>query len=274
MTTRDLKIKSINYRKKILKYIRGANAGHTGGSLSSTDILNVLYNHVLNVSPANFSSPDRDRYIQSKGHCVEALFVVLADKGFFPEEDLNTLCKYKSHYIGHPTRKVKGIEQNTGALGHGLPISTGIALAAKMDKKDFRVFTLLGDGEIPEGSNWEAALSAAHYKLDNLCAIIDKNNLQITASTATVMNTDPLDKKFESFGWAVKEVNGNDVDALKTIFDNLPFEKGKPSLVIAHTIKGKGVSYMENELKWHHGVPDKEQYDLAIQELDSALTEL
>jgi len=274
MTTKDLKIKSINYRKKILKYIRGANAGHTGGSLSSTDILNVLYNHVLNVSPANFSSPDRDRYIQSKGHCVEALFVVLADKGFFPEEDLNTLCKYKSHYIGHPTRKVKGIEQNTGALGHGLPISTGIALAAKMDKKDFRVFTLLGDGEIPEGSNWEAALSAAHYKLDNLCAIIDKNNLQITASTATVMNTDPLDKKFESFGWAVKEVNGNDVDALKTIFDNLPFEKGKPSLVIAHTIKGKGVSYMENELKWHHGVPDKEQYDLAIQELDSALTEL
>jgi len=274
MTTRDLKIKSINYRKKILKYIRGANAGHTGGSLSSTDILNVLYNHVLNVSPANFSSPDRDRYIQSKGHCVEALFVVLADQGFFPEEDLNTLCKYKSHYIGHPTRKVKGIEQNTGALGHGLPISTGIALAAKMDKKDFRVFTLLGDGEIPEGSNWEAALSAAHYKLDNLCAIIDKNNLQITASTATVMNTDPLDKKFESFGWAVKEVNGNDVDALKAIFDNLPFEKGKPSLVIAHTIKGKGVSYMENELKWHHGVPDKEQYDLAIQELDSALTEL
>ena len=274
MTTKDLKIKSINYRKKILKYIRGANAGHTGGSLSSTDILNVLYNHVLNVSPANFSSPDRDRYIQSKGHCVEALFVVLADQGFFPEEDLNTLCKYKSHYIGHPTRKVKGIEQNTGALGHGLPISTGIALAAKMDKKDFRVFTLLGDGEIPEGSNWEAALSAAHYKLDNLCAIIDKNNLQITASTATVMNTDPLDKKFESFGWAVKEVNGNDVDALKTIFDNLPFEKGKPSLVIAHTIKGKGVSYMENELKWHHGVPDKEQYDLAIQELDSALTEL
>ena len=274
MTTRDLKIKSINYRKKILKYIRGANAGHTGGSLSSTDILNVLYNHVLNVSPANFSSPDRDRYIQSKGHCVEALFVVLADKGFFPEDDLNTLCKYKSHYIGHPTRKVKGIEQNTGALGHGLPISTGIALAAKMDKKDFRVFTLLGDGEIPEGSNWEAALSAAHYKLDNLCAIIDKNNLQITASTATVMNTDPLDKKFESFGWAVKEVNGNDVDALKAMFDNLPFEKGKPSLVIAHTIKGKGVSYMENELKWHHGVPDKEQYDLAIQELDSALTEL
>jgi transketolase len=270
--SKELRIKSINYRKKILKYIVGANAGHTGGSLSCTDILNVLYNHVLNVSPQNFSSPDRDRYIQSKGHCVEALFVVLADKGFFPEEDLNTLCKYKSHYVGHPTRKVKGVEQNTGALGHGLPISVGTALAGKMDKKDYRVFTLLGDGEIPEGSNWEAALSAAHYKLDNLCAIVDKNSLQITATTADVMNTDPLDKKFESFGWVVKEVNGNDVEELKNAFDSLPFEKGKPSVIIAHTTKGKGISYMENELKWHHGVPDKEQYELAIQELDNALT--
>ena len=271
MTSKELKIKSINYRKNILKYIVGANAGHTGGSLSCTDILNVLYNHVLNVSPQNFSSPDRDRYIQSKGHCVEALFVVLADKGFFPEEDLNTLCKYKSHYIGHPTRKVKGVEQNTGALGHGLPISVGTALAGKMDKKDYRVFTLLGDGELPEGSNWEAALSAAHYQLDNLCAIVDKNSLQITAATADVMNTDPLDRKFESFGWAVREVNGNDVEDLKNIFDSLPFEKGKPSVIIAHTTKGKGVSYMENELKWHHGVPNKEQYELAMQELDNAL---
>lgn len=274
MTTKDLKIKSINYRKKILKYIVGANAGHTGGSLSCTDILNVLYNHVLNVSPQHFSSPDRDRYIQSKGHCVEALFVVLADKGFFPEEDLNTLCKYKSHYIGHPTRKVKGVEQNTGALGHGLPIAVGTALAGKMDKKDYRVFTLLGDGELPEGSNWEAALSAAHYKLDNLCAIIDKNSLQITATTADVMNTDPLDKKFESFGWAVKEVNGNDVEELKNAFDSLPVEKGKPSVIIAHTTKGKGVSYMENELKWHHGVPNKAEYELAQKELDTILLNL
>jgi transketolase len=272
MTIKELQAKSINYRKKILKYIVGANAGHTGGSLSCTDILNVLYNQVLNVSPQNFSSPDRDRYIQSKGHCVEALFVVLADKGFFPEEDLNTMCKYKSHYIGHPTRKVKGVEQNTGALGHGLPISVGTALAAKMDKKDYRVFTLLGDGELPEGSNWEAALTAAQYKLDNLCAIVDKNNLQITAPTKDVCNTDPLDKKWEAFGWAVKEVNGNDVKELESAFNSLPFEKGKPSVIIAHTTKGKGVSYMENELKWHHGVPTNEQYELAIQELDNALT--
>lgn len=271
MTTKELQQKSIHYRKNILKYILGANAGHTGGSLSCTDILNVLYNHVLNVSPQNFSSPDRDRYVQSKGHCVEALFVVLADKGFFPESDLETLCKYKSHYIGHPTKKVKGVEQNTGALGHGLPICTGMAIAAKMDKKDYKVFTLMGDGELPEGSNWEAALSASHYKLDNLCAIVDKNSLQITAPTADVMNTDPLDEKWKAFGWAVKDVNGNDIDELKAAFAALPFEKGKPSVIIAHTTKGKGVSFMENELKWHHGVPNKEQYEQAQQELDAAM---
>jgi transketolase len=269
MTEKELKEKSVTYRKKILKYILGAKAGHTGGSLSCIDILNVLYNEVMNVGPDNFTSPDRDRYIQSKGHCVEALFVVLADKGFFPEEDLNTLCKYKSHYIGHPTKKVHGVEQNTGALGHGLPIAAGTAIAAKMDKKDFKVYTLMGDGELPEGSNWEAALTAAHYKLDNLCAIVDKNTLQITGPTADVCNTDPLDAKFESFGWAVRQVDGNDVKALKEIFESMPFEPGKPNLVIAHTVKGKGVSYMENNIKWHHGVPTQEQYEMAINELDN-----
>lgn len=268
MTEKELALKSIGYRKNILKYIVGANAGHTGGSLSCVDLLNVLYNNVMNVGPENFSSPDRDRYIQSKGHCVEALFVVLADQGFFPESDLETLCKYQSHYIGHPTRKVNGVEQNTGALGHGLPIAVGTALAAKMDKKDYRVFTLLGDGELPEGSNWEAVLTAAHYQLDNLIAIVDKNELQITGPTAHVCNTDPIDKKFESFGWAVQHVDGHDFKALTEIFNKIPFEKGKPSLVIAHTIKGKGVSFMENSIKWHHGVPNKEQYAGAIEELE------
>jgi transketolase len=274
MTIKELKQRSITYRKKILQYIVGANAGHTGGSLSCIDILNVLYNKVLHVSPENFYSADRDRYIQSKGHCVEALFVVLADKGFFPEKDLETLCKYQSHYIGHPTKKVKGVEQNTGALGHGLPISVGVALAGKMDKKKYKVYTLMGDGEIPEGSNWEAALSAAQYKLDNLCAIVDKNSLQITAATKDVCNTDPLDKKWEAFGWAVKEVDGNDVEALLNAFNSLPFEKDKPSVIIAHTTKGKGVSYMENQLKWHHGVPNKEEYAIAQYELDKAFNEL
>lgn len=272
MSNKELAEKSVGYRKKILKYILGANAGHTGGSLSCVDILNVLYNEVLNVSPETFHSPDRDRYIQSKGHCVEALFVVLADQGFFPESDLETLCKFQSHYIGHPTRKIKGVEQNTGALGHGLPIAVGTALAAKMDKKDFRVFTLLGDGELPEGSNWEAALTASHYKLDNLVAILDKNELQITGPTASVCNTDPVDEKFESFGWAVKHVDGHNFEQLTETLNNLPFTSGKPNLVIAHTVKGKGISFMENQLKWHHGVPNKEQYATAIEELDKALT--
>lgn len=270
MTEKELALKSIEYRKQILKYIVGANAGHTGGSLSCVDVLNVLYNNVLNVSPQNFKSPDRDRYIQSKGHCVEALFVVLADQGFFPESDLETLCKYQSHYIGHPTRKVNGVEQNTGALGHGLPIAVGTALAAKMDKKDYRVFTLLGDGELPEGSNWEAALTASHYKLDNLCAIIDNNKLQITGPNSEVCNTDPIDAKFESFGWEVKHVDGHDFKQLSEAFGSMPFVSGKPNLIVAHTIKGKGISYMENQLKWHHGVPSKEQYALAINELDLA----
>ncbi|RRN77378.1 transketolase [Pseudoxanthomonas sp. SGD-10] len=270
MTVQELELKSVEYRKKILKYIYQAGAGHTGGSLSCVDILNVLYNHVLNVSPETFKSPDRDRYIQSKGHCVEALFVVLADQGFFPEEELFSLCKYQSHYIGHPTRKVNGVEQNTGALGHGLPISAGVAIAAKLDDKPYRVFTLLGDGELPEGSNWEAALTAAHYKLDNLCAIVDSNKLQISGTTAEVCNTDPLDKKFESFGWAVREVDGNNVEQLKNIFAELPFEPGKPSLIIAHTVKGKGISFMENTLKWHHGVPSAAEYEAACQELESA----
>jgi transketolase len=269
MNIQELAIKSVEYRKKILQYIVGAKAGHTGGSLSCIDILNVLYNNVLKISPETVKSPDRDRYIQSKGHCVEALFVVLADKGFFPEEDLNTLCKYQSHYIGHPTKKVKGVEQNTGALGHGLPMSVGTAIAAKLDEKDYRVFTLLGDGELPEGSNWEAALTASHYKLDNLCAIIDHNKLQITATTAEVCNTSPIDKKFESFGWAVREIDGNNIAEIQNAFDSLPFEIGKPSLIIAHTIKGKGVSFMENQLKWHHGVPSQEQYIQANEELDN-----
>lgn len=255
MTTEELILKSKEYRRKILKYIYQAKAGHTGGSLSCIDILNVLYNEVLNVSPANFNSPDRDRYIQSKGHSVEALYVVLADQGFYPESELDTLCKYQSHFIGHPTRKVNGVEQNTGALGHGLPICVGTALAAKLDEKDYRVFTLMGDGELAEGSNWEAFLSAAQYKLDNLCAILDYNKLQITAPVNEVCNTEPIADKLKSFGWAVREVDGNDVGKLKEVLQSVPFEKGKPSFVIAHTTKGKGISFMENQLKWHHGVP-------------------
>jgi transketolase len=267
LTATELARKSVDYRRKILKYIVQAKAGHTGGSLSCVDVLNVLYNNVLSVSPATAKSPERDRYIQSKGHTVEALYVVLADQGFFPESDLETLCQYGSHYIGHPTKKVNGVEQNTGSLGHGLPLSVGTALAAKLDELPYRVFTLLGDGELPEGSNWEAALLASHYKLDNLCAIIDKNTLQISGPTAEVCNTDPLDQKFEAFGWEVRQVDGHDFEALQAAFDALPFAPGKPSLIIANTVKGRGISFMENQLKWHHGVPNAEQYAQALDEL-------
>lgn len=274
MHIEELKRKSIENRKKVLKYIYNAKAGHTGGSLSILDILNVLYNDVMNVSPENFHSKHRDRFIQSKGHCVEALYVVLADKGFFPEDDLLTMCQYQSPYIGHPTKSIPGIEQNTGGLGHGLSICAGTALAAKKDNSPVKVYTVLGDGEMAEGSNWEAMMFAAHYKLDNLCAVLDYNKLQITAPNAEVMGLEPIDKKLEAFGWAVKHVDGHNLEELSNTFKSLPLIEGKPTFIIAHTIKGKGISYMENVLKWHHGVPSEEQYVSAIQELDEQLQEL
>lgn len=270
MTNKELRLKSVFLRKNLLKYIYLAGAGHTGGSLSCVDILNVLYNRVLNVDPGNLKNPERDRYIQSKGHSVEALYVTLADRGFFPESDLETLCKYKSHYIGHPTKKVRGVEQNTGALGHGLSIGVGEALAAKMDWKSHRIFSLLGDGELTEGSNWEAFLAAAHYKLDNLYVILDNNKQQITGSNQEVMNTGSVREKLEAFGWAVKEVDGHNLEALELALNRGPLEEGKPSFIIAHTIKGKGVSFMEGVVKWHHGVPSPEQYEKALFELHEA----
>ncbi len=273
-TDLELQIKSVNYRKALLKYIKIANAGHTGGSLSCTDILNVLYNDVLNVSPENFQDNNRDRYIQSKGHSVEAFYVVLAERGFFPESDLETLCHYQSKYIGHPTRKVNGIEFNTGALGHGLPISAGIAKAGKMDNASYKVFTLIGDGELAEGSNWEAAMMAAHYKLDNLVVILDHNTLQITGANREVCSPYPIDEKFKAFGWNVMECDGNNISELRATFQKVPFSEGKPTLIIANTTKGKGVSYMENVKKWHHGVPTNEQYELAMNELDHQIEEL
>ena len=274
LTTQELALKSIQYRKTILSIIKKGNAGHTGGSLSCVDILNVLYNHVMNVSPENFTDPNRDRYIQSKGHSVEVLYTVLADKGFFPTEELDTLNQYKSHFIGHPTRKVNGIEQNTGALGHGLSVAVGMAIAAKKDGLDYKVYTLLGDGELTEGSSWEASMSAAYYKLDNLVVIVDRNGLQITGPTEEVMALESLADKFTAFGYAVKHVNGNNIADLVNIFEQLPFEPGKPSLILAHTVKGCGVSFMENKVNWHHKVPNDEEFTLAMKELDAAAARL
>lgn len=270
MEVYELERKSIQYRRTILSIIKNANGGHTGGSLSCVDILNVLYNHTLNVTPETFSSPDRDRFIQSKGHSVEALFTVLADRGYFPREELDTLGQYQSHFIGHPTRKVNGIEQNTGALGHGLPIAVGTALAGKKDRRSYKVYTLLGDGELTEGSNWEAMMAAAHYRLDNLVVIIDRNTLQITGRTEYVLALEPLEDKFCSFGFEVRSVPGNNIVELIKTFEQLPFEKNKPNLVIARTTKGKGVSFMEDETSWHHHVPSDEEYKLAMEELQAA----
>jgi len=271
MTDAELTVKSIQYRIRLLKCIKEANAGHTGGSLSCVDILNVLYNRVLNVSPGNATDPARDRYIQSKGHSVEALYVVLADKGFFPESDLETLCRYRSPYVGHPTRKIHGIEHNTGALGHGLAFSVGVALAGKKDNVSYRVYTLLGDGELAEGSNWESMLTAAHYRLDNLTAIVDRNQLQISGRTEDICGLECLNAKFAAFGWSVRSVDGHDVAALAGILGSVPFESGKPSVVIAKTVKGKGVSFIENQADWHHRVPSDLQYEQALRELEAML---
>src|ERR1700757_3791671 len=269
LTLPELQLKSVHYRKDLLQLIKTAKAGHTGGDLSCLDILNVLYNRVLKVSPETFKSPDRDYYIQSKGHCAEALFVVLADRGFFPAKDLESLNRYGSHYIGHPTRDVYGVEQNTGALGHGLAVAVGLALAGKMDRKDYRVFCLLGDGELAEGSNWEAAMTAAHYRLDNLVAIVDRNGLQITGSTEDVCQLAQLDQKFAAFGFEVRRCDGNDVSDLVRTLEEVPFRPGKPSLILARTKKGKGVSFMENVAKWHHKVPSDDEYSRAMAELDT-----
>lgn len=272
MKDAELELKAIQLRKHLLQVIVSAGAGHTGGGLSCMDILNVLYNRVMKVSPETISDPDRDRYVQSKGHCVEALYVVLADRGFFPAGDLETVCHYQSHYVGHPTRHIPGVEMNTGALGHGLPICIGMALAAKMDDSPYRVFTLLGDGELAEGSNWEAGLAAAHYGLDNLVAILDHNTLQITGHTRDVMGTEPVVEKWQAFGWDVREVNGHDYAELTAALTD-PAVPGRPTFVVANTVKGKGVPFMENVAKWHHGVPSDSELVEATAELDAALAQ-
>jgi len=265
-----LEARAIFHRRLILNMIFKAKAGHTGGSLSCVDILNVLYNDVMNINPENFSEINRDHYIHSKGHSVEALYAVLADKGFFELEKLDSIETYGSDFIGHPTRKVPGIEQNTGALGHGLSVAVGIALAAKYDQRSDRVFTMMGDGELTEGSIWEASASAAHYHLDNLVVIVDQNTLQITGKTEDVMSMESLEEKFTSFGFAVQHVDGHSIPGMINVFTSLPFVTGKPNLILAHTVKGKGISFMENEVSWHHHVPNDEEYSLALDELDKA----
>lgn len=265
----DLQLKAVQIRMDVLKMIHRAKAGHTGGSLSNTDILTALYYKVMNIDPENPYWEERDRFVLSKGHSVESLWCILADRGFFPREELNTFSQFGTRLIGHPNNEVPGVEMNTGALGHGLSISVGMALAAKRNGKQYRVFCLMGDGEQAEGSIWEAAMSGAHYQLDNLIGIIDRNGLQITGNTEDVMSLEPLDEKWRAFGWHVVEVDGHDFTELVSTFEAAPEVPGKPTLVIANTVKGKGVSFTENVARWHHQVPNDEELERALAELTS-----
>ena len=236
-------------------------SGHLGGSFSAMDILTVLYFEVMNVDPKNPADPDRDRFVLSKGHCTPALYPILAQRGYFPEEDLALFRSVEGHLSGHAEMNhVKGVDMSTGSLGQGISAAVGMALAGKMDKKAYRVYTVLGDGEVEEGQVWEAFLSAAKYRLDNLCAVIDVNGLQIDGKTADVMPTEPLDQKLKAFGWHVLSVDGHDLAGLTAAFAQAKTLTGAPTMILAKTIKGKGVSFMENQAGWHGKAPNAEQY--------------
>ena len=258
-----------------LQCVHEAASGHPGGSMSCMDLLTVLYFGVMRIDPDAPHAPNRDRFVLSKGHCTPALYSVLALRGFFPVDDLHKFRSIDDHYSGHPDMvHVKGVDMSTGSLGQGISAAVGMALAGKLAKKDYRVYALLGDGEIAEGQVWEAAMSAAKYHLDNLCAVVDVNGLQIDGATKDVMPSEPLDQKFAAFNWNVIHVNGHDYDALIAAFEAAAACKGKPTVLIAKTTKGKGVSFMENNAGWHGKAPNDEQYAQAKAEVEAKLAEL
>ena len=264
---------STDIRKQLIRMIFSAKGGHIGGSLSAVDILVSLFFQVMHYQPGRPDDPARDRFILSKGHSVEGYYCTLAMAGFFPEARLDEYGSFGTMLYGHPTLKVPGVEIPSGSLGHGLAVGVGMALAAKRDGKSTRVFVLMGDGEQGEGSVWEAAMAAAHYRLDNLVAVIDNNNLQISGPVDAVMRTASLADKYAAFGWAVRRVDGHDFSDLNAAFDSAPWTAGQPSLVLAHTIKGRGASFMENDAAWHHKTPTREELEHAIDELDRAAEE-
>lgn len=271
METNELKKKSAELRKKLIELIYHGGTGHTGGDLSVLNVLTVLYYHTMNVDPKQPKMDGRDRFILSKGHCAEALYTILCDKGFIGQSELDAYGTYMAHLGGHPDNSIPGVEINTGALGHGLSVGVGMALAAKMDKKAYHTYVVMGDGEQAEGSIYEAAMSAHKYKLDNLVAFIDRNGLQISGSTEDVMPLESIQERWTAFGWDVRVINGDDIEAVKEALDKVDYNNGKPHLFVSKSTKGKGVSFMENVAKWHHGVPTKEQYDEAIAELDAQI---
>lgn len=275
---KELKKLAYKLRQDVVDMIVNGKGGHIGGDMSVMDTLVTLYFKEMNISVDNFNTKDHDHFIMSKGHSVEALYAVLAEKGFFPiERVLKEFSQFGSMFIGHPNNKLPGIEMNSGALGHGLPVAVGMAIAERMNKSKNRVYVVMGDGELAEGSVWEGAMSGANYRLDNLCAIIDRNRLQISGSTEDVMALDDLHRKWDSFGWHVIDVDdGNDIEKLARAFEESRMVKGKPSVLIANTIKGKGSSVMENKAAWHHHVPSAEEYvqikeDLAARALEDQL---
>jgi transketolase len=254
-------------RKKSIEMVYKAKASHIGGALSMADILAVLYRDILTVYPANPQAPDRDRFMLSKGHACTGLYAALALKGFFPMEELNTYGKDGSLFLSHTTHHIPGIEMSAGSLGHGLPVSCGLALAAKRKRETWRTYCLAGDGEMDEGSNWEAILFAAHHHLNNLCLIIDYNKIQSLGRTNDVLNLEPLSGKLNAFNWHVEEIDGHNHCAIKEAFISAQSQQDKPAAIIAHTIKGKGVSFMENNLLWHYRSPNEEEYHKAIHEI-------
>ena len=269
----DLEIERLATRIRIetLRMINRGKSSHVGGNFSMAEIMAVLYSRILKLTPETASAPDRDRLILSKGHAAAAYYATLAEFGFFPKEWLKEFYIDGGRLAGHATRGVSGIEVSTGSLGHGLPIGVGMALAGKRDGISYRVFTVLSDGECDEGSTWEAAMLAAHHGLDNLIAIVDYNKIQALGHTDEVNSLEPFTDKWKAFGWLVREIDGHDVRALTDALSDLPFEKGKPSCLIAHTVKGKGVSFMEDQLLWHYRNPQDEEFVRALAELEESL---
>ncbi len=266
----QLEEKTKEIRKGIIEAVYKAKSGHPGGSLSIAELMTVLYFNEMNIDENNPKWEDRDRFVLSKGHCSPALYSCLAERGFFHKDLLTTVRKIDSNLQGHPEmNKIAGVDMTTGSLGQGLSAANGMAISAKLDNKNYRVYTILGDGEIEEGQIWEAAMAASHYKLDNLCVIVDKNNLQIDGRTEDVMNSAPLAGKFSSFGFEVITIDGNNILEIMKAFAKAKTVKSKPTCIIAKTIKGKGVSFMEDKVEWHGKAPNEEQYNLAMEELQN-----
>ena len=275
VTKKQLQIKACTVRMGVIEGVFNAKSGHPGGSLSIADILTYLYFEHMNVDPKNPKDENRDRFVLSKGHTAPALYAVLANRGFFPVSELKNLRKPGSMLQGHPSmNRTPGIDMSTGSLGQGISTAVGMALAGKIDKKDYRVYTVLGDGEIEEGQVWEAAMFAAAKGLDNLCAVVDNNNLQIDGSVAEVNSPYPIPEKFRAFGWNVIEIYGHSFDEIDAAFNAAQEFKGKPTVIVAKTVKGKDVSFMEDQCSWHGTAPNAEQYEQAMSELKAKLAEL